>query len=108
MTDVLITPGSRKIEFFNSGDSIDATISTDVDGNLSIQNPGGDIAIGDVTGDVYVGDGVNNVNLVFEQDGIIYATTGNTLTIGASGASTVITGSSVSITGTVDFDSAHF
>ena len=108
MTDVLITPGSRKIEFFNSGDSIDATISTDVDGNLSIQNPGGDIAIGDVTGDVYVGDGVNSVDLIFEQSGSIFATAGNTLTLGASGASTVITGSSVSLTGTINFDSAHF
>lgn len=110
MTDVLITPGSRKIEFFNSGDSIDATISTDVDGNLSIQNPGGDIAIGDVTGDVFVGDGINNVNLVFEQDGIIYATSGNTLTVGDSAAALVLKGSSVSLTDgdfTVDTDTFH-
>ena len=110
MTDVLITPGSRKIEFFNSGDSIDATISTDVDGNLSIQNPGGDIAIGDVTGDVFVGDGINNVNLVFEQDGIIYATSGNTLTVGDSAAALVLKGSSVSLTDgdfTVDTNTFH-
>jgi hypothetical protein len=110
MTDVLITPGSRKIEFFNSGDSIDATISTDVDGNLSIQNPGGDIALGDVTGDVFIGDGVNNVDLVFEQDGVIYATSGNTLTVGDSAAALVLKGSSVSLTDgdfTVDTDTFH-
>lgn len=118
MTDVLITPGSRKIEFFNAGDSIDATISTDVSGNLSIQNPGGDIAIGDVTGDVFVGDGINSVDLVFEQSGAIFATSGNTLTLGTSGADLVLTGSSITInnattldqyginTGTINADSA--
>lgn len=109
MTDVLITPGSRKIEFFNSGDSVDATISTDVSGNLSIQNPGGDIAIGDVTGDVFVGDGVNSVDLIFEQSGAIFATSGNTLTIGTSGADLVLTGSSITIDsaiGSVVADSA--
>lgn len=109
MTDVLITPGSRKIEFFNAGDSIDATISTDVSGNLSIQNPGGDIAIGDVTGDVFVGDGINSVDLVFEQSGAVFATSGNTLTIGGSGADLVLTGSSITIDsaiGSVTADSA--
>ena len=67
--DVLITPASRKIEFKDSGGTVDAKIETDSSGNLTITNPGGDISLGDTTADVFIGDGVNSVDLVFEQNG---------------------------------------
>jgi hypothetical protein len=85
--DVLITPASRKIEWYGSDDLLDAKIETDASGNLSIANPGGDISIGDTTADVYIGDGINNVNIVFEQDGSIYGTTGVNVTLGAADSS---------------------
>lgn len=84
--DVLITPASRKIEWYGSDDILDAKIETDATGNLSITNPGGDISIGDTTADIYIGDGVNNVDIIFEQDGSIYGTTGVNITLGASGS----------------------
>jgi hypothetical protein len=84
--DVLITPGSRKIEFIDSTDTVDAKIETDSSGNLVITNAGGDISLGDATADIFIGDGVNNVDIVFEQDGEIRGTTGVTVTLGASGS----------------------
>ena len=43
--DLLITPGSRKMEFKDSSANIDAKIETDASGNLKITNAGGDIEI---------------------------------------------------------------
>jgi len=85
MADVLITPASGKIDFKDSGGNVDATIQLDGSGNLAITNPGGDISIGDTTGDIYIGDGVNNVDLVFEQNGEIRGTGSQTITLGQSG-----------------------
>lgn len=82
--DVLITPASRKIEFFDSSNNIDAKIELDSSGNLVITNPGGDISLGDTTADIFVGDGVNNIDIVFEQNGEIRGVTGVTLTLGQS------------------------
>ena len=84
--DLLITPGSRKLEIKDSSGNVDAKIETDASGNLQITNAGGDIAIGDTTSDIFVGDGTNNVDIVFEQDGEIRGTSGVTVTLGASGS----------------------
>lgn len=84
--DLLITPGSRKQEFKDSDGNIDAKIETDVNGNLVITNPGGDISLGDTTADVFIGDGTNNVDIVFEQNGEIRGTSGVTVTLGDSGS----------------------
>ena len=83
--DLLITPGSRKLEIKDSSGNVDAKIETDASGNLSITNAGGDISIGDTSSDIFVGDGSNNVDIVFEQDGEIRGTSGVTVTLGASG-----------------------
>ena len=90
--DVLITPASRKIEFKDASDNVDAIIQTDASGNLQITNTGGDISIGDTTSDVYIGDGTNNVDIVFEQNGEIRGETGVTVTLGATGATTNLAG----------------
>jgi len=90
--DVLITPASRKIEFKDADGNVDAVIQTDSSGNLAITNTGGDVSIGDTTSDVYIGDGTNNVDIVFEQDGEIRGTSGVTVTLGASGATTNLAG----------------
>lgn len=84
MTDVLITPASGKIEFKDGSGNIDAIIELDGAGNLNISSPGGDIAIGDTTSDLFIGDGVNNIDIIFEQNGEIRGTTGVTLTLGQS------------------------
>ena len=84
--DLLITPGSRKLEIKDSSGNVDAKIETDASGNLLITNAGGDIAIGDTTSDIFIGDGTNNVDIVFEQDGEIRGTSGVTVTLGASGS----------------------
>ena len=65
--DLLITPGSRKLEIKDSSGNIDAKIETDASGNLQITNAGGDIAIGDTSSDVFIGDGTNNVDIVFAK-----------------------------------------
>ncbi len=85
--DLLITPGSRKLEIKDTSGNIDAKIETDASGNLLITNAGGDISIGDTSSDVFIGDGTNNVDIVFEQNGEIRGTSGVTLTLGASGSS---------------------
>ncbi len=84
--DVLITPASRKIEFKDSGGTVDAKIETDSSGNLTITNPGGDISLGDTTADVIIGDGVNSVDLIMEVNGEIRGTSGVTITLGDSGS----------------------
>ena len=82
--NVLITPASRKIEFFDSAANVDAKIETDSSGNLLITNTGGDISIGDTSSDIFVGDGTNSIDIVFEQSGEIRGLTGVTLTLGQS------------------------
>lgn len=84
MSDVLITPASGKIEFFDGSSNLDAKIEIDGSGNLLITNPGGDISLGDTTADVFIGDGVNTIDIRFEQAGTITGQSGVTLTIGES------------------------
>lgn len=90
MSDVLITPASSKIEFKDASNNIDGIIQLDASGNLEIQAPNGDIAIGDLGADVYIGDGVNNVDIIFEQNGDIRGLTGVTLTLGQSDSSITV------------------
>jgi hypothetical protein len=101
MSDVLITPASGKIEFYDGSSNLDAKIELDASGNLNITNPGGDIALGDTTADVYIGDGVNNIDIVFEQDGAVRGLTGVTLTLGQSD-SYVETAASLTVNGDVN------
>ena len=79
--DVLITPASRKIEFFDSGGNIDGKIELDGSGNLSITSAGS-IAIGDITQDIHIGDGTQAVDLVFDFASSIYSVANQDLTIG--------------------------
>ena len=79
--DVLITPASRKIEFFDNGGNIDGKIELDGSGNLSITSAGS-IAIGDITQDIHVGDGTQAVDLVFDFTSSVYSVANQDLTIG--------------------------
>ena len=84
MADVIITPFSGLIDFQNVSGISSATIQLDGSGNLNIGASAGDIQIGDTTSDVYIGNGVDNVDIVFEQDGEIRGLTGKTITLGQS------------------------
>jgi len=76
--DVLITPASRKIEFFDSGGNIDGKIELSTAGDLDITAPnGGKITIGDISQDVHIG-----VDLVFDTGSRIYSVANQDLTIG--------------------------
>jgi len=97
MSDVLITPASKKIEFFDASSNIDGKIELDASDNLVITNAGGDIIVGDSTSDIFVGDGVTSVDIVFEQSGEIRGTGSQTITLGTSG-DTVAIGSGVTFT----------
>ena len=79
--DVLITPASRKVEFFDSAGNIDGKIELDSNGNLNITSTGS-IAIGDITQDIHVGDGTQAVDLVFDFTSSIYSVANQDLTIG--------------------------
>ena len=100
MADVVITPASGLIDFQNTSGISSATIQLDGTGNLNISSSAGDIQIGDTASDVYIGDGVNNVDIVFEQDGEIRGLTGKTITLGQSDSFIAFAGD---VTGDVDF-----
>lgn len=88
--NVLITPASRKIDFYDASNNVDATIELNSSGDLVITNPGGDISLGDTTADVYIGDGTNNIDIVFEQNGEIRGLTGVTLTLGQTDSTVAV------------------
>jgi hypothetical protein len=69
MADVIITPASGLIDFQNTSGISSATIQLNGSGDLIIGAAAGDIQIGDTSSDIFIGDGVNNVDIVFEQDG---------------------------------------
>jgi hypothetical protein len=100
MADVIITPASGLIDFQNTVGVSSASIQLDANGNLIIGAAAGDIQIGDTSSDIYVGDGVNNVDIVFEQDGEIRGETGVTITLGQSDSFIAFAGD---VTGDVDF-----
>lgn len=80
--DIVITPDTALIDFKNSVGVTTATIQLDNVGNLNVATPGGNLVLGNTNTDVYVGDGVNNIDLIFEQDGEIRGLTGRTITFG--------------------------
>ena len=82
--DVIITPASGLVDFEGAVGVSSATIQLDTDGNLSISNPGGDLTLGDTSRDIYVGNGVDNIDILFEQDGSITGLSGITLTRGSA------------------------
>lgn len=82
--DVLITPELGIVDFFGVNSVSSATIILDTNGNLSISNAGGNLNIGDANRNVYIGDGINNIDVIFEQNGAIRALSGRTLTLGQS------------------------
>ena len=100
MADVIITPASGLIDFQNTVGVSSASIQLDATGNLIIGAAAGDIQIGDTSSDIFVGDGVNNVDIVFEQDGEIRGLTGKTVTLGQSDSFISFAGD---VTGDVDF-----
>jgi hypothetical protein len=100
MADVIITPASGLIDFQNTSGISSATIQLNGSGDLVIGAAAGDIQIGDTSSDIFVGDGVNNVDIVFEQDGEVRGETGVTVTLGQSDSFIAFAGD---ITGNVDF-----
>jgi hypothetical protein len=82
--DVIITPASGLLDFQGNTGISSATIQLDDSGNLNIANPGGDLTLGDTSRDIFIGDGVNNVDIVFEQDGEIRGLTNKTISLGQS------------------------
>jgi hypothetical protein len=77
--DVLITPASGLIEFKDNEGNVDSSIQLN-DSNVLVIT--GTISLGDLAADVYIGDGVNEVDIVYEQNGGIYGLAGKTLTLG--------------------------
>jgi len=105
--DVLITPANGDIQFKNASSVDSGRIQQDGD-NLVISNAVGDVLLGDGSSDVYVGDGVNNVDIIFEQNGSIRGETaaGVTLTLGSADTALCLQGSSITsdnITGTASY-----
>jgi hypothetical protein len=77
--DVLITPASGLIQFYDADGNVDATIQLD---DANVLNISGTVSLGDLAADVYIGDGVNEVDIIFEQNGAVRALAGKTLTLG--------------------------
>ena len=104
MSDVLITPASSKVEFKDASNNIDGIIELDASGNLKITAPNAGISLGDTVSDIYIGDGVNNIDIIFEQNGEIRALTGKTLTLGQSD-SNVTVATNLNVSGDVNSNS---
>jgi hypothetical protein len=98
MSDIIITPGSGKIDFYQDlGASSLAKIELTNTNDLALSTTSGNLIIGDASRDVYIGNGVSEVDIVFEQNGEIRALPSKTLTIGASGAFTNILATKIGI-----------
>ena len=110
MADVIITPASGLIDFQNTSGISSATIQLNGSGDLIIAAAAGDIQIGDTSSDIFVGDGVNNVDIVFEQDGEIRGLTGKTITLGQSDSFVAFAGNvtgDVTFTGNITFSGSQ-
>jgi len=92
--DVRIVPADSEITFYNTVGSASGYISLTND-DIVIGNQIGDVVFGDASSDVYIGDGVNNVDIVFEQNGSIRAEDGSgaNITLGSPGTAIYLTGS---------------
>jgi hypothetical protein len=88
--DVIITPASGLVDFYDAASNLDAKIQIDDVGNLSITNSGGVLSLGNTAANVFIGDGTNSVDIIFEQNGAIRALTGKTLTLGNSASSIAV------------------
>jgi hypothetical protein len=81
--DVLITPASGLIEFYETAGNLEASIQLDNSNNLVIT---GNVTLGDAGADIIIGDGVSAANVIFEQGGAIYGLATKTLTLGTAGS----------------------
>ena len=98
--DVIITPLDGDIQFENASGTEAGKIEQSGD-DLVISNAVGDVLIGDGASDVFIGNGIDNVDIVFEQNGEIRGEAGSnvTITLGSKETSLIITGS-----GTIHLD----
>jgi hypothetical protein len=94
--DVIIIPADGDIQFKNEQGTESGRIAQSGD-NLVFSNAVGDVLLGDGSSDIYVGDGINNVDIVFEQDGEIRGEVGSgvTLTLGSNDTTLYVTGSTL-------------
>lgn len=83
MSDVLITPASKKIEFKDSSSNVDGKIELDGNDNLVLTSAN-DLVLGDGSTDLHIGDGTNSIDLVYDQSGRIYGAANKDITIGKS------------------------
>jgi hypothetical protein len=90
--DIIITPGTGLVEFRDDANVLDAQISLDNSGNLSITNTGGTLTVGNTAANVYIGDGINNVNMIFERNGSILPSSGQALTLGSQTSGDIFVG----------------
>jgi len=81
--DVLITPASKKIEFFDNANNIDGAITLNASDQLVISATN-DLILGDTAEDIHIGDGSGTIDLVFDQSGRIYGASTMDITIGKS------------------------
>jgi|694.fasta_scaffold10572_2 hypothetical protein len=98
MSDIIITPASGKIDFYQDlGASSLAKIELTAANDLALSTTSGNLIIGDASRDVYIGNGINDVDIIFEQNGEIRPLPSKTLNIGTSGSFTQILASKVNI-----------
>lgn len=98
MSDIIITPASGKIDFYQDlGAASLAKIELTPANDLSLSTTSGNLIIGDASRDIYIGNGINDVDIVFEQNGEIRPLPAKTLNIGTSGSFTQILASKVNI-----------
>jgi hypothetical protein len=88
--NVVITPLSGLVDFYDLNSNLDAKIQVDDAGSLSITNTGGTLTLGNTAANVVIGDGTNSVDMIFEQNGAIRGTTGRTLTLGSVGSNVAV------------------
>jgi len=80
--DIIITPDTALVDFRNAAGISTARIQLDDTSNLNITAPGGNVVVGNTNTDIYIGDGINNIDIIFEQNGEIRGLTGRTITFG--------------------------
>jgi hypothetical protein len=98
MSDIIITPASGKIDFYQDlGASSLAKIELTTSNDLALSSISGNLIIGDASRDIYIGNGINDVDIIFEQNGEIRPLPSKTLNIGTSGSFTQILASKVNI-----------
>lgn len=95
MTDIVITPASGNIEFYNTTNTtVIGSIRTTSSNNIIISASGG-VQYGNTLSDVFIGDGVNTINIQYQLSGAIRAVSGNTLTVGSSNSFVTIASNTV-------------